>query len=167
MKHVKRLLISFMLMFYVSFLLVLFGITLPDSLKYLFMMMCTVLFIFLYFFIIKKIKWNSETRQIVTVEKKEKMRKKINIIKKIVEFFVYLFMIICLLLGVSNDGEFIVNNIYPFFQKMVTNNEIFNWIIIISPLCYIVTLYNIYDTIIKIITEKYGLSNKTEDDVHS
>lgn len=54
MKHVKRLLISFMLMFYVSFLLVLFGITLPDSLKYLFMMMSTVLFVFLYFFIKKK-----------------------------------------------------------------------------------------------------------------
>ena len=73
--------------------------------------------------IIKKIKWNSETRQIVTVEKKEKMRKKINIIKKIVEFFVYLFMIICLLLGVSNDGEFIVNYIY---QDKITIFVLFN-----------------------------------------
>ena len=61
----------------------------------------------------------------------------VNRVKKIVSFFVYAVMIICIFLGLSNDGEFHVKYIFPFFKKRFSNNEIFNCIIILSTLCYI------------------------------
>ena len=86
-----------------------------------------------------------------------------NRVKKIVSFFVYAVMIICIFLGLSNDGEFHVKYIFPFFKKRFSNNEIFNWIIILSPLCYISSIYNFYISILQIIIEKYDLNDKSEE----
>ena len=87
-----------------------------------------------------------------------------NRIKKIVNLFIYSFIIICFICGLSNDGEFIVKNIYPFFKKSVSKNELFNWIIILSPLFYINAFYSIYNAIIQIISEKYDLSDNTQSE---
>ena len=67
-------------------------------------------------------------------------------------------MIIFIFIGLSNDGEFFMKNFLPFLKKRVSENEVFNWIIILSPLCFITSLYNIYFSIIQILIEKYDLN---------
>lgn len=163
MKHVNQLVISLCVMVYISFILFIFSITVKDLLKYILMFLGATILIFVCFFIMKNIKWNNKINQEITEEKKEKIKKRMTKVKKIVSFCVYSFLILFLLLGISNDGEFIVKNIYTFFKKRVSDNEIFNWIIIASPLCCLIALQNIYDAIIKIITEKYGLSEDSKD----
>ena len=165
MKNVRKLVINFFVIIYISFVLLIFCITATDFLKYFLMLLGAAIFIPVYFLIIKNIRWNNKIKQGITDEDKEKIRKKMNKIKKTVNLLVYSFIIICFLYGLSNDGEFIVKNIYPFFKKSVSKNELFNWIIILSPLFYINAFYNIYNAIIQIIIEKYDLSDKTRDEI--
>lgn len=161
MKQIQHAVISLCVMIYISFLLFIFGINTTNSFKYLFMLMGALIISVSYFFVIKKVNWNIIKKEI-TEEKKEILRNKMKRIKKIVSFFVYTFMIICIFLGLSNDGEFHVKYIFPFFKKRFSDNEIFNWIIILSPLCYIASIYNFYISILQIIIEKYDLNDKAE-----
>ncbi len=163
MKNVRKLLISFLVIIYISFVLFIIRITTTDYLKYLLMFIVSAIIIAIYFIFIKNIKWKNEIRKEITEDNKEKIRQKMYIINQILTFCVYTFLCICFLCALSNDGEFIVKYIYPFFRKMVSDNYIFNWIIILSPLFYINAFYNLYNEIIQIITEKYDLINKKED----
>ena len=108
-------------------------------------------------FLNKKIRGCNSSQQNISEERKIKIKNKLNQIKKIISFLTYLFMIIFLFAGLVNNGDFYVKHIYPFFQNRFSNNKIFNWIIIVSPLCLIIAIYNLYHEIIKIIDEKYNL----------
>ena len=157
MKHVQRALISLCVIIYISFLLFLFGINVTDYIKYLFMLIGATIVCVIYFLIIKKINWNALIKKKFIAEK-NKLENRINRVKKIFSFLVYSFMIIFIFLGLSNDGEFFMKNFLPFLKKRVSENEVFNWIIILSPLCFITSLYNIYFSIIQILIEKYDLN---------
>lgn len=157
MKHVQRALISLCVIIYISFLLFLFGINVTDYIKYLFMLIGATIVCVIYFLIIKKINWNALIKKKFIAEK-NKLENRINRVKKIFSFLVYSFMIIFIFIGLSNDGEFFMKNFLPFLKKRVSENEVFNWIIILSPLCFITLLYNIYFSIIQILIEKYDLN---------
>ena len=157
MKHVQRALISLCVIIYISFLLFLFGINVTDYIKYLFMLIGATIVCVIYFLIIKKINWNALIKKKFIAEK-NKLENIIKRVKKIFSFLVYSFMIIFILIGLSNDGEFFMKNFLPFLKKRVSENEVFNWIIILSPLCFITSLYNIYFSIIQILIEKYDLN---------
>lgn len=164
MKNVRRLVSNFLIIIYISFVLLIIGITTTDFFKYLLMLLGVAIVIPVYYLIIKNINWDNKIKQGIAEDNKEKIRKKMNRIKKIVKLFIYSFIIICFICGLSNDGEFIVKNIYPFFKKGVSKNELFNWIIILSPLFYINAFYSIYNAIIQIISEKYDLSDNTQSE---
>ncbi|MGN0750196.1 MAG: hypothetical protein ACI4LS_06885 [Treponema sp.] len=139
MKHVQRALISLCVIIYISFLLFLFGINVTDYIKYLFMLIGATIVCVIYFLIIKKINWNALIKKKFIAEK-NKLENRINRVKKIFSFLVYSFMIIFIFIGLSNDGEFFMKNFLPFLKKRVSENEVFNWIIILSPLCFITSL---------------------------
>lgn len=157
MKNVRRLVSNLFVIIYISFVLLIIGIVTTDFFKYLLMFLGAAIVIPIYFLIIKNINWDNKIKQGITENDKEKIRKKMNMTKRIVNLFVYSFIIICFICGISNDGEFIVKKIYPFFKKRISKNELLNWIIILSPLFYINAFYNIYNAIIQIIIEKYDL----------
>lgn len=164
MKQVRRFIIGLCVMFYISLLLFILGITASDSIKYLLIFLGLIFFIVIYFLVLKKIKLNKEGKQKITAEQRKDILRKINKLKKIVSFFTFLFMIICILLGLSNDGEFVIKYLYPFFKKRVSSNEVFNWILRISPLCFITAIYNTYEAIIQISIEKFGLTSVNSEE---
>ena len=128
-----------------------------DFFKWLLIFIDTVLALLIYYFLNKKIRGYNSSQQNISEERKIKIKNKLNKIKKIISFLTYLFMIIFLFAGLVNNGDFYVKHIYPFFQNRFSNNKIFNWIIIVSPLCLIIAIYNLYHEIIKNIDEKYNL----------
>jgi len=164
MKNVRKLVSNFFVIIYISFVLLIISISTTDFFKYLLMLLGAAIVIPVYFLIIKNINWDNKIKQGIAEDDKEKIRKKMSRIKKCVNLFVYSFIIICFICGLSNDGEFVVKNIYPFFKKSVSKNELFNWIIILSPLLYINAFYSIYNAIIQIITEKYDLSDNIQSE---
>lgn len=157
MKHEKHVMISFCLIVYFSVLLFILGINMSDFFKWLLIFIDTVMILLIYYFVIKKIRECNSSQQNISKERKIKIKNKLNQIKKIISFLTYSFMIIFLFAGLVNNGDFYVKHIYPFFQNRFSNNKIFNWIIIVSPLCLIIAIYNLYHEIIKIIDEKYNL----------
>lgn len=157
MKHEKHVMISFCLIVYFSVLLFILGINMSDFFKWLLIFIDTVMILLIYYFVIKKIRECNSSQQNISEERKIKIKNKLNQIKKIISFLTYSFMIIFLFAGLVNNGDFYVKHIYPFFQNRFSNNKIFNWIIIVSPLCLIIAIYNLYHEIIKIIDEKYNL----------
>ena len=157
MKHEKHVMISFCLIVYFSVLLFILGINMSDFFKWLLIFIDTVIVLLIYYFVIKKIRGCNSSQQNISEERKIKIINKLNQIKKIISFLTYSFMIIFLFAGLVNNGDFYVKHIYPFFQNRFSNNKIFNWIIIVSPLCLIIAIYNLYHEIIKIIDEKYNL----------
>lgn len=157
MKHEKHVMISFCLIVYFSVLLFILGINMSDFFKWLLIFIDTVIVLLIYYFVIKKIRGCNSSQQNISEERKIKIKSKLNQIKKIISFLTYSFMIIFLFAGLVNNGDFYVKHIYPFFQNRFSNNKIFNWIIIVSPLCLIIAIYNLYHEIIKIIDEKYNL----------
>lgn len=159
----KRVIISLFTMAYISFLLFVFGIKTTNFIKWLLIAIGAVSVIVAYVLVIKKFTHYNKPKEEISEERKKVIMGKINRIKKIISFLFYSCMVILIILGLSNDGEFIVKNFYPFFQKRVSDNDIFNWIIILSPLCYIASIYNIYYGILKMVTDKYDLSEKTKE----
>ena len=157
MKHEKHVIISFCFIVYFSVLLFVLGINMSDFFKWLLIFIDTVLALLIYYFLNKKIRGCNSSQQNISEERKIKIINKLNQIKKIISFLTYSFMIIFLFAGLVNNGDFYVKHIYPFFQNRFSNNKIFNWIIIVSPLCLIIAIYNLYHEIIKIIDEKYNL----------
>ena len=157
MKHEKHVMISFCLIVYFSVLLFILGINMSDFFKWLLIFIDTVIVLLIYYSVIKKIRGCNSSQQNISEERKIKIKNKLNQIKKIISFLTYSFMIIFLFAGLVNNGDFYVKHIYPFFQNRFSNNKIFNWIIIVSPLCLIIAIYNLYHEIIKIIDEKYNL----------
>ena len=157
MKHEKHVMISFCLIVYFSVLLFILGINMSDFFKWLLIFIDTVMILLIYYFVIKKIRECNSSQQNISKERKIKIKNKLNQIKKIISFLTCSFMIIFLFAGLVNNGDFYVKHIYPFFQNRFSNNKIFNWIIIVSPLCLIIAIYNLYHEIIKIIDEKYNL----------
>lgn len=157
MKHEKHVMISFCLIVYFSVLLFILGINMSDFFKWLLIFIDTVIVLLIYYSVIKKIRGCNSSQQNISEERKIKIKNKLNKIKKIISFLTYSFMIIFLFAGLVNNGDFYVKHIYPFFQNRFSNNKIFNWIIIVSPLCLIIAIYNLYHEIIKIIDEKYNL----------
>lgn len=155
MKHEKHVIISFCFIVYFSVLLFILGINMSDFFKWLLIFIDTVIVLLIYYFVIKKISGCNSSQQNISEERK--IKNKLNQIKKIISFLTYSFMIIFLFAGLVNNGDFYVKHIYPFFQNRFSNNKIFNWIIIVSPLCLIIAIYNLYHEIIKIIDEKYNL----------
>lgn len=157
MKHEKHVITSFCFIVYFSVLLFILGINMSDFFKWLLIFIDTVLALLIYYFLNKKIRGCNSSQQNISEERKIKIKNKLNKIKKKISFLTYSFMIIFLFAGLVNNGDFYVKHIYPFFQNRFSNNKIFNWIIIVSPLCLIIAIYNLYHEIIKIIDEKYNL----------